>query len=1149
LEVAVDLERFLTPFNPPKTSLIDAMQYWSDIQPDDTAYIFTDGEAEETRLTFSQFNQRVRSIARRLVEEKLSGERILLLYPPGLEYVAAYFACLAAGAVAVPAYPPRRNRNMLRIAAIAADAQAKAALITSDIADRSGDMLDEAPLLKSLLWLATDEIPSDSHGGWRPAPIQPKQLAMLQYTSGSTGTPKGVMLTHSNLMANLQIITYGFEPTRQGSGLSWLPTYHDMGLVGGVLNSMFCGRPSVLMSPMTFLQKPIRWLRGISKYRTSISGGPNFAYDLCTSKITDEQCQGLDLSCWELAFNGAEPVRADTLHKFAERFGPYGFNIRAFYPCYGMAETTLIVTGGYKDRLPMLRSFDGKQIDQRRVVPVSANHPTARELTGCGRVLPEERVAIVDADMLNEVPAGRIGEIWVQGGSVAQGYWNKPEATYSNFHAYIAGSNEGPFLRTGDLGFFHEGELFVTGRLKDLIIVRGVNRYPQDIEQTVERASPRINSGEVAAFAVDLHDRERLIVVAEVERTRRSDWSDVVAAIRRDVTAEHELPPDAVILVRFGSIPKTSSGKIQRHACRADFLNGNLQIIEKWLGWEQQDSDAGIVPDLAPAGTSEREVVAADSSAADAAKQPNPAIVLVVIEHVKAIAKERAKVVTLDSNIVTDLGLDSLERLQIANSLEEAYGGRFPEHVLAEIETVRQVADAIETHLGNKLVAVKPSQLAEEGQAKKSLDEIGPDCYDFSQMPEYKRLRQTIDMLESLNVGNPYFCVHEGITRDTARIGGKDLISFTTYNYIGMSGDPIVAAAAKEAIDKYGTSVSASRLVSGEKPVHRELEMEIAKFVGQEDSICFVGGHSTNETTIGHLFGAGDLILHDSLDHNSIIQGAIMSGARRRPFPHNDWQAADEILSEIRTLYRKVLLVIEGTYSMDGDFPDLPKFIEVKKKHKAFLMVDEAHSSGVLGATGRGIVEHFGCNPRDIDLSMATLSKSFGSCGGYIAGTKELIEYMKYTTPGFVFSCGLPPGAAAASLASLRLLQQEPERVTKLRANSALFLQLAKERGINTGYAGGTGVVPVITGNSPHALMLSRALFERGINVQPILHPAVEEEKARLRFFINCMHNEEQIRYTVNCVAEELNKLDPKYLQMTKLRAPHASRLRTPSAT
>lgn len=1142
----MDLERFLKPYNPPRTHLVDCLQYWADKQPDDLAYLFTDGETAESSYTYGQFCDRVRSIARRLTAENLRGERVLLLYPPGLEYIAAYFGCLATGAIAVPAYPPRRNRNMLRIAAIAADAQAKAALVTGDIIDRSGDMLDEAPLLKQLLWLATDEIPDHSHDGWVPGKLDPKQIAMLQYTSGSTGTPKGVMLSHANLMNNLQLILFGFEPSRQGRGLSWLPTYHDMGLVGGVLQSMFFGRNSVLMSPMTFLQKPIRWLRGISKYKVSISGGPNFAYDLCRSKITDDQLTGIDLSSWELAFNGAEPVRPETLHKFAERFGPYGFDIKAFYPCYGMAETTLIVTGGYKGKMPLLRTFDGQQIDQRRVVPASAKHPHARELTGCGRVLPGERVAIVDADMLNECEPGRIGEIWVQSLSVAQGYWNKPEATQSNFHAYIAGTNEGPFLRTGDLGFMHEGELFVTGRLKDLIIVRGVNRYPQDIELTVEHASPRINAGEVAAFAVDLHGRERLVVVAEVERARRDDWSDVISAIRRDVTREHELPPDAVILVRFGSIPKTSSGKIQRHACREDFLSNNLQVTASWKGWEQSDADADLSPSLAPAGTSEREIAAANSSAADAAKQPNPLVVQVVIEHVKSIAKERAKVVTIDSNIVTDLGLDSLERLQIANLLEETYGGRFPEHVLAEIETVRQVADAIETYIGTqplvqRQVSTEPG--AVQIGTKKTLADIGPECYDFGQTHEYRKLKQTIELLQRTGSGNPYFCVHEGITGGTAMIGGREYISFTTYNYLGMSGDPEVAAAAKAGIDQYGTSVSASRLVSGEKPIHRELETAIAKFIGAEDAICFVGGHSTNETTVGHLFKTGDLILHDSLDHNSIIQGAMLSGARRRPFPHNDWQAADEILSEIRPDYRKVVIIIEGTYSMDGDFPDLPRFIEVKKKHKALLMIDEAHSSGVLGATGRGVIEHFGCDPRDVDIHMATLSKSFGSCGGYIAGKKELVEYLKYTTPGFVFSCGLPPGAAAASLASLRILEREPERVTKLRKNAGLFLSLCKERGINTGFSGGTAVVPVITGNSIHALQLSRAMFQRGVNVQPILYPAVEEEKARLRFFITTNHTEEQIRYTVDCVAEELTKLDPKYLQMGKIRTPHSGRL------
>jgi 7-keto-8-aminopelargonate synthetase-like enzyme len=301
-----------------------------------------------------------------------------------------------------------------------------------------------------------------------------------------------------------------------------------------------------------------------------------------------------------------------------------------------------------------------------------------------------------------------------------------------------------------------------------------------------------------------------------------------------------------------------------------------------------------------------------------------------------------------------------------------------------------------------------------------------------------------------------------------------------------------------------------------------------------DEAICYVGGHATNESTIGHLFGPGDLIVHDSLSHNSIIQGSILSGARRRPFPHNDWRAVDELLTEVRRDYRRVLVVIEGVYSMDGDFPQLPPFIEVKKKHKALLMIDEAHSLGALGKTGRGLTEYFDCDPRDVDLLMGTLSKAMGSCGGYIAGRKELIEYLKYTSPGFVFSCGLPPSGAAAALASLQLLQRQPERVARLQSNARLFLTLAQERGLNTGMSNNTPVVPIITGNSLHALMASRAMFERGISVQPILYPAVEEEKARLRFFITSAHSEEQIRQTVAILAEEMGKIDPRHLHNIK---------------
>jgi 8-amino-7-oxononanoate synthase len=345
-----------------------------------------------------------------------------------------------------------------------------------------------------------------------------------------------------------------------------------------------------------------------------------------------------------------------------------------------------------------------------------------------------------------------------------------------------------------------------------------------------------------------------------------------------------------------------------------------------------------------------------------------------------------------------------------------------------------------------------------------------------------------------------------------------------------MSGEPRVVAATKRAIERYGTSVSASRVVSGEKTVHRELEAALAGFLGTEAAIVYVGGHSTNETTLGHLFRPGDLILHDALAHNSIVQGAILSGARRRSFPHNDWQTLDKLLLELRHTYRRVVIAIEGVYSMDGDIPDLPRFIEVKKRHKAFLYVDEAHSIGVLGATGHGIAEHFGIEPHEVDIWMGTLSKAFGSCGGYIAGSAPLVEYLKYTAPGFVYAAGITPANAAAALASLRLLESEPQRVTQLRARCELFLNLARARGLNTGMSQGTAVVPVIIGNSLDCLRLSQALFERGISVQPILHPAVEEKATRLRFFITSDHSEKQIRDTVDAVVEELEKIDPRYL-------------------
>ncbi|HUY92924.1 MAG TPA: aminotransferase class I/II-fold pyridoxal phosphate-dependent enzyme [Pirellulales bacterium] len=1179
----MDQSRFPGSFFGPPT-LVELARHRARHQADQNGYLFlTDGETEEVPLTYGELDRQARAIAAWLQSRGLAGQRALLLYPAGLEFIASFFGCLYAGVVAVPAYPPRMNRSLDRIHAIADDSQAKVALSTSSVLERVHPLLDEMPDLKRLTWLATDEVPAGIESQWQTPNAEPESLAFLQYTSGSTGTPKGVMLSHANLLHNCALIGYAFELTHSDKGVFWLPSYHDMGLVGGILAPLYQGTLNVLMSPMSFLQRPFRWLQAISRFRAATSGGPNFAYDLCLRKITPEQRAQLDLSSWSVAFNGAEPVRGETLDRFAEMFEPCGFRRDAFYPCYGLAEATLIVSGGFKAAAPVVRSFDAKALENRKVVDVPAMDDAARRLVGSGRKLPDEQIVVAHPETMTRCGPGEVGEIWVSNPGIAQGYWQRPMETQEVFQARLRDANEGPYLRTGDLGFFQDGELFVAGRLKDLIIIRGLNHYPNDIELTVEKSHEAIRPGCGAAFTVEAGDHARLVIVYEVDRRQKGELDSIFEAIRRDVSREHELIVDSIALVKAGSIPKTSSGKIQRHACRNAFLAGSLEIVDRsdaetssesstspsaadgrpladpwgeasaeseFAGTEMAEGDfRSPPPSPKPAAPEPPHGRPRKSDPPSAASRPNqPALrptngrpshkaaetapaglpkskAEQVLEEVQRIAKERAKGLTLDSSIV-ELGLDSLERMEILASLEERFGGRFPEEVLPQLETCREVVDAVEKYLGGG----RPEHHVEEGS-------IPPENYRFDRYPEYLRLKQNMETVEQLGVGNPYFNVHQRVTNDTTMIGGRELINFSSYNYIGMSGERVVSQAAKDAIDRYGTSVSASRLVSGEKPLHRELEQAISRLIGAEDAIVFVGGHSTNETTVGHLFGPGDLILHDALAHNSIVQGCILSGARRRPFPHNDWRAVEQLLSDLRGDYRRVLIAIEGVYSMDGDIPDLRRFIEVKRRHKAFLMVDEAHSAGVLGAHGRGIGEYWDVNPADVDLWMGTLSKSFGSCGGYIAGCKAVVEYLKYTAPGFVYSVGMSPPNAAAALAAIGLLEREPQRIKRLQQNARLFLELAQARRLNTGLSKDTPVVPIILGDSMACLKLSQALNGRGINVQPIVHPAVEERAARLRFFVTSNHSEEQIRYTIDAIAEELAKIDPSYAALNGVAA------------
>lgn len=567
------------------STLVDLLRYRAIYQPNQTAYTFlVDGEAEEISINYHGLDQEARGIAAYLQSLNAKGERALLLYQPGLEYIVAFFGCLYAGVVAVPAYPPRFNKPMPRLQAIVADAQAKIALTTTSILTNVEEQFPHTPDLAALHWIATDTIADDLIKKWQQPLINSDSLAFLQYTSGSTGMPKGVMVSHNNLLHNSALIYKCFEHNYRSHGVIWLPPYHDMGLIGGILQALYCGGSVTLMSPIAFVKKPFRWLQAISRYKATTSGGPDFAYDLCIRRINAEQRATLDLSSWDVAFTGAEPIRPQTLERFAATFEPCGFRREAFYPCYGMAETTLIVTGGLKTEPPIICQVKGVELEQNRVVVATDRQEGDRALVGCGRTWLDQKIVIVDPESFTLSPPKQVGEIWVSGLSVTQGYWNRPEHTQQTFHAYLADTGKGPFLRTGDLGFLQDGELFVTGRLKDLIIIRGRNHYPQDIEMTVEQSHSALKPSSGAAFVIKIKNEERLIIVQEVERNylRKIDVNELIGDINEAVTLHHELQVYAVVLVKPGSIPKTSSGKIQRYACRSAFLAGTLDVVEDW---------------------------------------------------------------------------------------------------------------------------------------------------------------------------------------------------------------------------------------------------------------------------------------------------------------------------------------------------------------------------------------------------------------------------------------------------------------------------------------------------------------------------------------------------------------------------------------
>lgn len=692
------------PFEP--RTLVEPLRWRAENQPAGNAFThLLDGRAKEFNLTYAELDERVRRVGGLLQAKGAKGKPVLLVYLPGADFLVGYLGCLYAGAIAVPTYPPdpnRIHRTLPRFQAIAADCGAEFALTTTRLAKVASALFRAAPDLAKLDWLTSDDAPAEMGDSWSEPVSDPESMAFLQYTSGSTGIPKGVMVSHRGMLLNFDLITERFGNTPGETTVTWLPNYHDMGLIDGLLRPLYVGCRCVMMSPLDFLKRPLNWLEAITKYRAATSGGPNFAYELCVRKVSEAEIDTLDLSSWRTAYNGAEPVRTDTIALFAEKFRRAGFKPWAMWPCYGLAEAVLFVSGTKERTEPVAMTVDRARMEAHRVRLLDDNDPLGQPLVSSGEpALADTR--IVDPETFTECGPNEVGEVWVAGPSLASGYWNRPEENRETFQAFISDTNEGPFLRTGDLAFLREdNQLFITGRLKDLIIIRGKNHYPQDIEKTVEACHPAaFRPGSGAAFSVDVDGEERLVVVHEVQRrfgkpdpryanlraenpeveafapelSAPPDRDEMIGAIRKAVAEKHGLNVHAVVLIKPGSILKTSSGKIQRSGTRGAFLRGGLEIVSEW-----RESDEAPVIKTEIQAPPPRPVATAEPGGL------SEWLVQALAEKLKRDPAE------IDPTVpFFDYGLDSKNAVELSGELEEFLGRTINPALLYDFPTVAKL--------------------------------------------------------------------------------------------------------------------------------------------------------------------------------------------------------------------------------------------------------------------------------------------------------------------------------------------------------------------------------------------------------------------------------------------------------------------------
>lgn len=683
------MDNELIQTGPRFASLADMVEQQALSYPDCTAFVFEDDAGQTESWSYQELSERSKTLGGWLASRVKPGDRVLLVYPPGLEFIAAFMGCVYAGALPVPATYPKPKRPMPRLDSIVADCHPSLVLTQSSVL--GGLCLDQqSPAISALAWEATDNIATQQGCAFQHVVRSADDLAFLQYTSGSTSEPRGVMVSHGNIMHNLEAIRVGFgiRMDEHAQGVFWLPAYHDMGLIGGILTPLYVGATSTLIAPTTFLRRPQRWLELISATKATISGAPNFAYELAERKTSPADRKALDLSSWRLAFCGAEPINSETLTEFADAFADAGFKPSAFFPCYGLAESTLLVTGGQSAAGPRVLQVDRQAMRDNRVVQLAEKNGRTQALVSCGPECLGVEVEIVDPKTHASCGKNEVGEIWVRGESIARGYWNKEAVNAEVFRAKLAtngSSHEEEYLRTGDLGFCHDGELFVTGRLKDVVIVRGRNHYPHDLERTAQAAHEAVDLG--AAFSINIDGREELVLAHQLRReSRNADHNQVLQAIRTAVVDEHEIDPYAIVLIRPASLSMTSSGKVQRHRIREQYLNGDLAVTAEWINqntegdnWEGSPTPAEPPMFLDRIGQMPPEQLQAE-----------------MLGWLMTWLTARANLMPGAMQPQTpfaQLGIDSLTAVEISQELDQLLGLQSPPMVIWSCPTPEELAD------------------------------------------------------------------------------------------------------------------------------------------------------------------------------------------------------------------------------------------------------------------------------------------------------------------------------------------------------------------------------------------------------------------------------------------------------------------------